>query len=76
MNTTSVLTTILLCAALASAACHGGGSETPAQPVTPSGDSFVLDAVHHTDDTSEPIAINGQELTFSEDPHAFDAVFQ
>jgi hypothetical protein len=76
MSTPKLLTSIVLCAAVASAACHGGGSESPPPAPTPSGDTFVLDAVQHTDDTSEPIAINGQELTFSEDPHAFDPLFQ
>ena len=61
-------------------ACHlvsarRGKSEVPSDRST-GPKLVVLDSDQHTSDTSDPVAINGQNLTFSEDPHAFDAAFQ
>lgn len=65
--------TLVLAAALASvalAACGGGSSGTP------SGNGFVTSQIaNNTTDTAEPVEINDASLQFSENPAAFDALF-
>lgn len=39
-------------------------------------DGFVLNLIDQTSDTTEPVAIEGQNFVFNEDPAAFDALFQ
>ena len=75
---TAICSALFLCATgILSSSCSSSNDDTsPPPPPSFSGDSLVFDAVQHTSETSEPVAINGQDLTFSEDPHAFDSVFQ
>jgi hypothetical protein len=39
-------------------------------------DGFVLNLIDQTSDTTEPVAIEGRNFVFSENPAAFDALFQ
>lgn len=48
---------------------RGGGDESDF-------DNFVHGVVAQTSETSEPVDINGLEFDFSEDPAAFDDLFQ
>jgi hypothetical protein len=59
--------------AAVSAGCGGGGHDD-AGPTSFTG--FVTDLATDTSDTAEPVPVNGATFTFSEDPHAFDALFQ
>lgn len=62
------LACVLACATLA--ACGGGSSGTP------SGNAFVASQIAgNTNDTAEPVQINDSDLQFSENPAAFDALF-
>lgn len=61
----------LACAALT--ACGGGGNDDPAPA---NFTSFVQGVVTTTSETAEPISLEGRDFTFSEDPAAFDALFQ
>ncbi len=41
-----------------------------------SGDTFVQNLIANTADDTDPVPINGQNLSFSEDENAFDDLFQ
>ena len=71
MKSTLQLSIALACVTLA--ACGGGGNDDPA-PANFTG--FVQGVVTTTSETAEPISLEGREFTFSEDPAAFDALFQ
>lgn len=53
--------------------CGGGGSHRDS---TTNGTTFVQGLVTSTSDTTEPVSLEGKTITFSEDPNAFDALFQ
>lgn len=53
-------------------ACHGGSSKTVPTNFT----SYVKSIASTQSDTAEPVDVNGTQFTFSEDPAAFDALFQ
>ena len=57
--------------ALSGCSSGGGGGGGAA-----SFDTFVHGVVTQTSETSEPLDVNGQDFNFSEDPAAFDDLFQ
>jgi hypothetical protein len=64
---------VALSIALAAAACGGGHHDGNA---TTNFNGLVMNLASNPSDTAEPIQINGASFTFSEDPHAFDGLFQ
>jgi hypothetical protein len=59
---------------LVAAAC-GGGHHDDGNGTT-SFNGLVTNLASNPSETGEPIQINGASFTFSEDPHAFDSLFQ
>ena len=53
--------------------CGGGGRHDDS---TTNGTTFVQGLVTSSSDTAEPVSLDGKTFTFSEDPNAFDALFQ
>lgn len=53
--------------------CSGSHRDDPAPT---NFTSFVQGIVSSTSETAEPVSIDGREFSFSEDPAAFDALFQ
>ncbi len=64
---------VALAIALAAVACGGGHHDGTG---TTNFNGLVTNLASNPSDTAEPIDINGADFTFSEDPHAFDALFQ
>jgi hypothetical protein len=64
---------VALSIALAVVACNGGHHDGNG---TTNFNGLVENLAANPSDTAEPIQINGASFTFSEDPHAFDALFQ
>lgn len=60
---------VLALVACGLSACNGGGSG-------PSGAAFVKNQLNRTSETSEPVAIDGLDLQFSESTAEFDSLFQ
>ena len=61
-------------AALALVACNGGHGDHG--PDTTNFTGFVSNLAANPSETGEPIPIDDANFTFSEDPHAFDGLFQ
>lgn len=57
---------------LAFGSCGGGSSKTKPTNFN----AFVNSIATTQSDTAEPVDVNGTQFTFSEDPAAFDALFQ
>ena len=58
------------------AACGGGSGGAPA-PAVSSGQSLVSGLIsNNTSDSAEPVELEGLDLQFSDDPHAFDTLLQ
>ena len=52
-------------------------SDDDPAPLLPSGEALTRDLiVNGTTDSADPIDVNGLNLQFSEDPNAFDDLFQ
>ncbi len=74
---------LALTATLAVSACGSDSSlsQAPAPVPTPPPTSavsftdFVKDEIGNTSDKREPVAINGLDFEFADDPKAFDALF-
>ncbi|MBL8859903.1 MAG: hypothetical protein JNL28_15455 [Planctomycetes bacterium] len=54
------------------AACSGGGNDDGQRSFT----NFVSGLAATPVDNAEPVAIDGLDFRFSEDPNAFNALFQ
>jgi hypothetical protein len=68
----SILRRVLVVASVSVllAACGGGGSGSPG------GNKLVTSQIaNNTNDTAEPVSINDSNLQFSENPAAFDSLF-
>jgi hypothetical protein len=74
MKTTLQLALVLLLVALGMVACGGGHHDGGQDETNFTG--FVSNLAASPSETDEPIPINDANFTFSEDPHAFDALFQ
>jgi hypothetical protein len=64
---------VVVSIALGAGACGGGHHDGAG---TTSFNGLVTNLAEHPSETDEPIQINGATFTFSDDPHAFDALFQ
>ncbi|MFN0241632.1 MAG: hypothetical protein ACKVWV_01955 [Planctomycetota bacterium] len=58
---------IAVLGAACSSGSSGGGTDF---------DAFVTDVVQSTADDTEPVQVNDKSFAFSEDPNAFDDLFQ
>lgn len=65
-----VAVAVLGASLLALGACHDGGDSKT------SFNSFVLNLVDDTSDTTDPEPVGGLDFKFSEDEHAFDSLFE
>ena len=74
MNLTTRLVLVAATMALGLTACGGGGGD--GGNGTTNFNGLVTNLATTPTETGEPLQINGANFTFSEDPHAFDALFQ
>ncbi len=74
MKCTTQLGFVAVLAALGMVACGGGHHDNGPEETNFTG--FVSNLAANPSETAEPIPINGANFTFSEDPHAFDGLFQ
>lgn len=51
-------------------------SDDDGAPPPPQFSTFVTDLIDDTADDTEPISLEGRTFTFSEDPEAFDDLFE
>ena len=65
---------VALAVGLLAVAC-GGGHHDDGNGTT-NFNGLVTNLASHPSETGEPLQINDASFTFSEDPHAFDALFQ
>jgi hypothetical protein len=75
MHTRTKLLAASLTLSLLVSACSGGGGGGDGGGTT-SFTSFVKDLATTPVDDADPVAIDGLDFTFSENPAAFDALFQ
>jgi len=65
----------LVAVALAASCGSGGSTSIVAKPKT-NLENFVRKLISQTSDRTEPVSIDDKAFTFSEDPHAYDDLFQ
>jgi hypothetical protein len=72
MKANTTLTVLFLATVALVAACGGGGGGNDKENFT----SFVKDLATTPVDDADPVAIDGLQFEFSNDPAAFDALFE